>query len=158
MGRPASSEPTERELEMLSVLWQLGPSRLGAICDALSRDRRPATTTVATMLKVMLDKRLVQRRRGTSGYIWSARQTRESTASGILGRLVDRVFNGSASRLITQLMEESQLTTAEMAEIRQLIDNKTGTGKRGATNRAGKSAKTKRKTARTKSTQGRTRS
>ena len=122
MARTASSQPTERELDILQILWEHGPASLGTICQALRQSRPLATTTVATMLKVMLDKRLVERRRGNRGYLWSARATRDATASGMLGQLVDRVFDGSAGRLVAHLMEESQLTDAELAELRRLLD------------------------------------
>ena len=63
MARSPSDQPTQRELEILAVLWEHGPASLGTVCDALRRQRPLATTTVATMLKVMLDKKLVTRRR-----------------------------------------------------------------------------------------------
>ncbi len=144
MARTASSQPTERELDILQILWQHEPAGLGTICQTLRQSRPLATTTVATMLKVMLDKRLVERRRGSRGYLWSARATRDATASGMLGQLVDRVFNGSAGRLVTHLMEGSQLTDSELAELRRLLDEN------GApTRRTGR----KKKTAQKKSTQ-----
>ncbi len=122
MARTASSDPTERELEILHVLWRHAPASLGTICDELRRERPLATTTVATMLKVMLDKRLVERGRGERGYEWSARVTRDATASGMLGRLVDRVFDGSAGRLVTHLMEDGHLSESELADMRRLLD------------------------------------
>ena len=63
MARPASSQPTDGELEILRVLWREGPSELGVVHRALvaERGRKIAKTTVATMLKVMLDKGLVRR-------------------------------------------------------------------------------------------------
>ena len=62
MARPPSTHPTDGELELLQILWQAGPSSLGRICTALRLRRPIATTTVATMLKVMLDKGLIRRR------------------------------------------------------------------------------------------------
>ena len=52
---------------MLQVLWQAGPSSLGQICRALRLRRPIATTTVATILKVMLDKKLVHRKQHAAG-------------------------------------------------------------------------------------------
>ena len=59
MARPASSHPTDGELEILRVLWERGPSSLAEVCAALREEREVATTTVATMLRVMLDKNIV---------------------------------------------------------------------------------------------------
>ena len=89
MARPPSTHPTDGELELLQVLWQAGPCGLGQICAALRLRRPIATTTVATILKVMLDKKLVRRKRTPQGYLWSAKTTRQSAATGMVRKLVD---------------------------------------------------------------------
>src|SRR4051812_1656871 len=61
MARPPSVQPTEGELEILKVLWEAGPSGLRQVCAGLRAHRPVATTTVATMLKVMQEKGLVER-------------------------------------------------------------------------------------------------
>ena len=63
MPRHASSEPTAGELEILQILWDAGPLALSPLCERIRARRPVATTTVATMLKVMLDKKLVRRAR-----------------------------------------------------------------------------------------------
>ena len=80
MARPASQHPTDGELEILRVLWERGPSSLGDVCAALRRERDVATTTVATMLRVMLDKGLVRRKRAGRGHQWSAVVTHAAAA------------------------------------------------------------------------------
>jgi len=121
MARPPSTHPTDGELEILQVLWQSGPCSLGQICNAI-RPRRPvATTTVATILKVMLEKGLVHRRRTPQGYLWSAKTSRQSTAKGMVRKLVDAVFDGSAQRLVAHLLESGQLGKAEREELRRWI-------------------------------------
>jgi BlaI family transcriptional regulator, penicillinase repressor len=121
MARSASSHPTDGELELLRVLWQSGPCGLGAICTALRRRRPIATTTVATILKVMLDKKLVRRKRTSQGYVWSARTTRQTAATGMVRKLIDLVFDGSAQRLVAHLLESDQLSDQERTELGRLI-------------------------------------
>ena len=98
MARPPATHPTDGELELLQVLWQAGPCSLGRICTALRLRRPIATTTVATILKVMLEKKLVRRKRTPQGYLWSAKTTHQSAATGMVRKLVDLVFDGSARR------------------------------------------------------------
>jgi predicted transcriptional regulator len=107
---------------MLQVLWQAGPSSLGQICRALRLRRPIATTTVATILKVMLDKKLVHRKRTPQGYLWSAKTTRQNTAAGMVRKLVDLVFDGSAQRLVAHLLESDQLNDEDRKQLRRLID------------------------------------
>ena len=67
MARPPSAQPTEGELEILKVLWEQGPSGLSAVCAGLRKGRPVATTTVATMLKLMQEKGLVDRGEAPAG-------------------------------------------------------------------------------------------
>ena len=122
MARPPSIHPTDGELELLQVLWQAGPRSLGEICGALRLRRPVATTTVATMLTVMLDKKLVHRTKGPRGYLWSAKTTRQGAATGMVRKLIDLVFEGSAQRLVAHLLQSGQLTDRERKELRRLID------------------------------------
>jgi BlaI family transcriptional regulator, penicillinase repressor len=125
MARPANDHPTDGELEILRVLWERESATLGEICTVLRRQRQVATTTVATMLSVMLDKNLVRRRKGSRGNQWSAVVTHAAAARGMVGKLVDGVFDGSASRLVTHLVEGGKLSESELIELRSLINSHT---------------------------------
>lgn len=121
MARPASTHPTDGELEILRVLWDRESATLGEICAALRREREVATTTVATMLGVMLAKGLVRRKKASRGHQWSAAVSHNAAAKCLVGKLVDGVFDGSAGRLVAHLVEGGKLTSGELAELRMLI-------------------------------------
>jgi predicted transcriptional regulator len=122
MARPASQHPTDGELEILRVFWYRGPSSLAEVCEALRQNREVATTTVATMLRVMFDKGLVRRKRSGRGHQWSAAVTQAAAARSMVDKIVDDIFDGSASRLVAHLVEGGQLSPAELTELRELID------------------------------------
>jgi BlaI family transcriptional regulator, penicillinase repressor len=122
MARPPSQQPTDGELEILKVLWDSGPTGLGQICTAVRQEREVATTTVATMLGVMLQKGLVKRTDGAHGYLWSAKVTREATAKRVLRKLVDSVFDGSAQRLVSHLLTDNRLNEKDRQEILRLFE------------------------------------
>jgi BlaI family penicillinase repressor len=130
MPRPASEHPTDGELEILRVLWENGASSLGTVCEALRRQRDVATTTVATMLRVMFDKGLVRRKQAARGLQWSAAVTQSAAAKSMVGKLVDGIFDGSAGRLAAHLVEAGQLSSDELAELRKLIDSNSKTASR----------------------------
>jgi predicted transcriptional regulator len=135
MARRASQHPTDGELEILHVLWKRGPSSLATVCDELREERDVAVTTVATMLRVMLDKGLVRRKPSGRGHQWSATVTHDAAARSMVGKLVDRIFDGSAGRLVAHIVEGGQLSGAELTELRDLID----TNVKLATHKGGKS-------------------
>lgn|SRR5208282_829673 len=123
MSRPASTHPTDGELEILQVLWRAGPCTIGQICKTLHEKRSVAITTVATMLKVMLEKKLVQRKQGKQSYVWSAKTTQQSAASGMVSKLVNAVFDGSAQRLVAHLVESGQLSDEDREAVRRMMTN-----------------------------------
>lgn len=121
MARPASKQPTDGELEILKVLWEIGPTGLGKVHAVLQERRGVAMTTVATMLKTMRAKSLVEREDGPRGHLWSAKVSRQSTVSGLIGKLVQHVFDGSARRLVAHLVQDGQLGERERQEILELL-------------------------------------
>ena len=122
MARPPNAHPTDAEMEILKILWDSGPCELGRIASVLNRQRPVATTTVATTLKIMLQKGWVDREQGPQSYLWSARVAREEVASGLLRKLLDRAFDGSAGRLVARLVEDGSLSKRDRDEIRRLLD------------------------------------
>ena len=125
MPRPASTQPTDGELEILRVLWDAGPASLSALCEAMRRERAVAATTVATMLRVMSDKGLVKRTGSGRGATWNAAVSQQKTERSMVQRLVNRVFDGAADRLVAHLVEGGELSDAQMAELRAMIDERT---------------------------------
>ena len=73
------------------------------------------------MLTLMLGKRLVSRKKGKRNYLWSARVSRDAAAQGMVRRLLDRVFDGSAHQLVAHLLEHEQLSDADRREIAALL-------------------------------------
>ncbi len=121
MARPPSKQPTDGELEILKVLWDIGPAGLGQVHAALQGQKAVALTTVATVLKMMLSKGLVRRDDGPRGYAWSADVSRKTAVSGLVGKLVQHVFDGSARRLIAHMIQEGQLDDRGREEILDLL-------------------------------------
>ena len=136
MARKASKQPTDGELEILKILWDYGPAGLGQVHEVLHERRGVAITTVATMLKMMLAKELVERGDGPRGYLWKARVSQKATVSGLIGKLVQHVFDGSAHRLVAHLVQEGELDEAQRKEIALLLklqaEKKRPSGKKGS--------------------------
>ena len=113
--------PTDVELEILGVLWAEGPAPLGQVYEGVRRRRGVARTTVATMLGVMLEKGLVRRAETAGGYAWSAAVDRDSAARGMMGKLIDSIFDGSAQRVVAHLVEDGRLSEEQLDEVRRLL-------------------------------------
>ena len=124
MARSGSKHPTEGELAILKVLWEQGPTRLSVLCEKLSGKRGSAPSTVATMLKIMKDKGLVERVWPPTGKAWRAKLTRKEAGSGMLQRLTNQLFEGSAQKVVLNLLEGGKLSRKDQEEIRKMLANK----------------------------------
>jgi BlaI family transcriptional regulator, penicillinase repressor len=125
MARPASEHPTELELEILKVLWEQPPLPVREVRERLEHAGRPlAHTSVITMLNIMHRKGYLRRKKDGKAFLFSPRVGRDQVAGGIVGDLLSRVFDGSASAMVLNLLETADLDSEELSELRRLITRK----------------------------------
>lgn len=114
--------PTPAELEILGVLWELGPATVRAVAQELDSRRPTGYTTALKLLQIMTDKGLVRRDVRERAHRYEARLPRERTEQQMVGDLLDRAFGGSASRLVMRALASRPATSDELERIRQLLD------------------------------------
>jgi predicted transcriptional regulator len=126
MARPGSGNPTELELEILKVLWDDSPLPVREVRARLeSRADRPlAHSSVITMLNIMHRKGFVRRKKEGKSFLFSPKLRKDTIARGIVGDVLSRVFEGSASDLVLNLLETADFDSGELDEIRKLIARK----------------------------------
>jgi BlaI family transcriptional regulator, penicillinase repressor len=117
-------KPTEAELAILRTLWSRGPSTVREVADAMGRD--VAYTTVLKLLQIMAEKGLVTRDESARTHVYAAAATEDQTQKQIVTDLLDRVFDGSAAKLVLQALASAKASPAELDEIRKLIDKHRG--------------------------------
>jgi len=115
-------KPTEAELTILGVLWSKGPSTVREVWEELTRRQQTGYTTVLKTLQIMLDKNLVKRDDAERSHIYTAEVSEASAQKHLVGQLVDRVFAGSASKLVLQALSARKASPEELAEIRKMLD------------------------------------
>ena len=118
--------PTEAELAILRVLWHRGPSTVREVHEALSPDKPTAYTTSLKLLQIMADKGLVHRDETRRAHVYEAREAPEATQAKLVHDLVDRVFAGSAARLVMHALSGKRASKQELAEIRRALDEAEG--------------------------------
>ena len=127
MARPNSEYPTELELQILKVLWDNEPMTVREVREALElAGRSLAHTTVITMLGTMVDKGQIEKLDPLQGkaFRFTPRIARDDVSRGMLGDLVDRVFDGSAEAVILSLFDVKDLDEDELAGLRKLLTKK----------------------------------
>jgi len=120
------TRPTDAELAILRVLWDLGPSTVRQVFDVLSAERELGYTTVLKMLQIMDEKGLVQRDATDRVHVFSTTQTQAQTQRTMLDDLLDKAFGGSSTSLVMQALATHKASREELAEIRKLLDQAEG--------------------------------
>jgi predicted transcriptional regulator len=121
MGKPAVDDlptPTGREMEILKILWEQGPSSVKEVHRRLARGGELAYNTVQTLLRIMEEKKgLVDHHVDGRTFIYTPRFSRdESTA-----RFLDRVFDGAAAQLVQSLLRTERVSSEELDRMHTLI-------------------------------------
>jgi len=126
MPRSESEHPTELELEILKVLWNESPLPVREVRARLEADAdRPlAHSSVITMLNIMHRKGFLRRRKNGKSFLFAPKVKKESVSGGMMGDLLSRVFDGSPSAMVLNLLETTDLDAEELAELRKLINRK----------------------------------
>lgn len=126
MARPMKPKPTEAELAILQVLWDLGACTVRQVQQALESQRGTGYTTTLKLMQIMLEKGLLRRDDSEHAHVYRAAVTRGGTQRKMIGQLLDQVFDGSAQQLVLQALSTRSSTPAELAEIRKLLDKLEG--------------------------------
>ena len=112
---------TDRELDIMGVLWSRGPSTVAEVREALEDDL--AYNTVLTMLKIMEEKGYVSRRPEGRAHRYAAEVKREDAGESALERVTERLFGGSPEKLLLHLVD-TDLDPDELRRMRDLLDRR----------------------------------
>ena len=126
MAKTRAIQPTEVELQILRILWALGPSPVREIHSRLNAEKGTNYSTTVKMLSVMLEKGLVKRDEQASPHIYRPALTREKAGKRMLNDLIEKVYDGAAMNLVLQALSSTAATTEELAEVRRLLDQMEG--------------------------------
>ena len=117
-------KPTDAELAILRVLWARGASTVREVAEAMGREA--AYTTILKLLQIMTDKGLVKRDDSTRTHVYKATSSEHQTQKQLVTDLLDKVFAGSAAKLVLQALDAGKTSPEELAEIRKLLDARRG--------------------------------
>lgn len=115
---------TDRELDIMAVLWEHGPSTVADV-----RDRIPAElayTTVLTILRTLEEKGHVGHEAEGRAYRYYARVERGEARVSAVERITRKLFAGSTETLLTHLVSDQELSDEQLERIRRLLDARLG--------------------------------
>ena len=116
-------EPTKSELEILQVLWRNGPSTVRFVNDKLNEQKRTVQyTSTLKLMQIMTEKGILKRDETNMKHIYSPAMEEEKTKGFLLDRFVDALYEGSASRLMLQLLGNKRTSKKELEAIKELLE------------------------------------
>jgi predicted transcriptional regulator len=113
----AEQAPSERELEILKVLWELGSGSVREVHQRLCPGGELAFNTVQSILRIMEDKGLVEHRAEGRTFIYSPRYSRERLTS----RFLAKVFDGALDQLVLSVLQARDVSPEELQELERII-------------------------------------
>ena len=114
--------PTDAELEILKVLWRRGPSTVREVFETFGETKVTGYTTVLKLMQIMAEKGLVRRDESQRAHIYQAQLAREQTQRQLIGDLLERAFEGSATKLVMQALSTRKTSAEELSTIREMLD------------------------------------
>jgi len=116
--------PTDAELDILNVLWRLGPSTVRQAHDELAQLKPWQYATTLKLMQIMAGKGLLDRDDSMRSHVYRPAIERADTQRQLVGRLMDRAFEGSIGSLLLGALDARPTSKKQLDQLRQLIDER----------------------------------
>jgi predicted transcriptional regulator len=111
---------TQRELDIMSVLWELGEATVNEVRDRVDPDL--AYTSISTMIRMLEMKGYVSHKRGEGkAHVYFPVIDAEKAGESALGRVLDKIYGGSPIKLLAHLVDQRKLSEKELSRMRDLL-------------------------------------
>lgn len=119
---PSPPKPTAAELEMLRLLWELGPATAKQVHQAALATRpEMAYATVLRLLQLMHTKALLKRDESQRAHVYAPAQAQDAMQTGLIKELIHKAFSGSGKALVLAALR-GHVTAKEREEIQSILD------------------------------------
>jgi len=109
--------PSGREMEILKVLWELGPASVRDVCRRMCPNNELAFNTIQTLLRIMDDKGLVSHKKQGRTFIYTPRYSRERATSSF----VEKVFDGAIDQVVVSMLNTANPNPEELKQLEKII-------------------------------------
>jgi predicted transcriptional regulator len=123
MARPRSPALTDAEAPVMAVLWQRNTATVADVVDALKKKRAVSYSTVQTILRILEMKGYVSHEKVARAFIYRPCVDERQARRRALRHLLTRLFNGSPSLLVLNVLEDDQIDSEELQRVKKLIQD-----------------------------------
>jgi len=122
MARKPSAALTDAESEVMAILWRVHPASVSEVVTAMNERRAVTYSTVQTMLRILETKGYVTHDKVARAFIYKPVVNEREARLRALRHLVRRLFDGSPSLLVLNVLEDEEIAPAERERLRKLIE------------------------------------
>jgi len=122
MARNGNFRPTERELTILRILWDNGPSTVRQVNEIMSKESNTGYTTTLKLMQIMTEKGLLLRDDSQFKHVYKPAVTEEKAQKQLVGDLLDKAFSGSAEKLVMRALSAKKVSPKELDKIKKMIE------------------------------------
>jgi predicted transcriptional regulator len=124
MARKRSVALTDGELRLMRVLWEKGRATVGEVVDGLTGPRKPAYNTVLTLLRILEQKGYVKHDKSGRAFVYEPVIDRSQARRNAVRHLLTRFFDDSPAALVLNLLEQDQVSEADLQRLREVTGSK----------------------------------
>ena len=124
VSRQKITKLTEVELEMMTMIWNIGPCSIHQMLDELPKERELAYTSVSTIVRILEQKKYVKSQKEGRGHLYFALVGKEEYQSRSIHFMVKKVFDGAPVSLVKQLLESESLSEKDLEDIREMLNKR----------------------------------
>jgi BlaI family penicillinase repressor len=125
-ARKTTLKPTDKELEILRIVWEKGPVSVKDVHEQLGGEVANGYTTILKLMQIMHEKGHVTRQKSGKLHLYQAVLSQATTQQNVLGKMIDNLFEGSASQLVMSALGSRKSTKSELKAIREYLDQLEG--------------------------------
>ena len=122
MARKQSPALTDAEAQVMAILWRLQRASVGDVVSAMSETRRVTYSTVQTILRILETKGYVTHDKVARAFVYEPVVDERHARRRALRHLVSRLFDGSPSLLVLNILEDEDIEPAEREQLKKLIE------------------------------------
>lgn len=121
MAKRNLPRPTDAELEILNVIFRRGPSTVREVYEEINHVKPSGYTTVLKTMQIMADKGLLTRDESARAHLYKTSVSQEETQQQLVGDLLHRAFEGSASNLVMRALASKKTSREELNQIKAML-------------------------------------
>ena len=126
MAKQKIPQPTDRELTILGILWDEGPSTVRRVNEVMNEEKATGYTTTLKLMQIMTEKGLLSRDDSQFKHIYKPTIDEERTQKELVGDLLERAFSGSTEKLVMRALSAKKVSAEELSKIRKMVDEMQG--------------------------------